>query len=197
MLKLLIIFAGLILLLIYLNDSDKNIIEYIKNSNNLFNSSGKINIISLENKDVLSITNFLKNKLSYEQILIPKNVSYHSQSEYNENDKFIFNKLSIIGINNNIEENNTIDLEFISMNNDTFISDQYLFGVNGNFVLKKILIKNKLTNNHHNHNNNNNNNNLESVINDIPDIIYLTTDSIEADTPINTTESIMNKIKNI
>lgn len=184
-----IIFVGLILLLIYLNDSNKNIIEYIKNNNNIFNSSGKINIISLKNKDVLSITNFLKNKLSYEQILIPKNVSYYSESEQDGNNKFIFNKLSIIGINNDIEENNTIDLEFIPMTSDTFISDQYLFGVNGNFVLKNILIKNKSTNNNYH--------NIESVINNIPDIIHLTTDSIEDDSPINTTESIISKIKNI
>ena len=191
MLKFLIIFAGLILVLIYLTDSDKNIIEYIKNNNNIFNISGKINIISLKNKDVLSITNFLKNKLSYEQILIPKNVSYYSESEKDGFNKFIFNKLSIIGINNGVEENNTIDLEFIPMTSDTFISDQYLFGVNGNFVLKNILIKNKPTNN------NNNNHNIEPVINDIPDIIHLTTDSIEDDTPLNTTESIINKIKTV
>ena len=88
----------------------------------------------------------------------------------------------------------TINFVFINSNN-TFISNQDLFGINGNFKL--ILDKNEnnkvenLVNNNENKINNikNDTNDTENIFTKVPDIIHLTSESeLEIDSIQETTE---------
>ena len=139
--------------------------------------------------DSLNILNFLKMKYTYDSILIPKILSYE-----NENNTIIFKNMEIIGIQsglhndpNIVETHHTITLKFIPINNDTFISEYNLFGINGNFYCESGTVNDK------------GNSANESVFDLIPDIIHLSSNNdeeIDKDTVVNTTESIIDRASN-
>ena len=180
--RVLLFLIMIFLLYLLLNISNENF------SNDLFNFSlfdNNLKIKKLHKNDTVTIINFLKSRIPFENILIPKNVSY---IEY-EN-KYVFKKIKIKCFNNEDEHEMIVDFEFIPTINDTFISDQYLFGKNGMFILqnnKKIneIQDNKLTDT-----------NIESVFNDIPEIIHLSenSDELDSESPTNTTDSFLKNI---
>jgi hypothetical protein len=177
---LLVIFLFLILLVLIINseftDNDKKIINKTKKiisnfSNNLNTNNNKE--ISIAEKN--GIITFLKNKLNYDEIMIPKNLIYEKI-----NNNLIFKNIKIIGINyeNTLDKktSHNIDLIFTINKDKMFLSQHYLYGNNGTFTLK-ILDKN-----------------INSNLVMIPDIIHLTSEDnlnnqIESDTELNTTES--------
>jgi len=175
---LFIIFLFLILLVLVINseftNNDKKIINKVKGVINHFSNTIKSN----DNKHITvaeknGIITFLKSKLNYDDVLIPKDLTYE---EYDN--KLFFKNIKIIGIDykNNIERKNShnIDLIFTKNNDNMFLSQHYLYGDNGTFTINN-LDENK-------------------ELNMIPDILHITTEenfnqNIESDSELNTTES--------
>jgi hypothetical protein len=174
---LVIIFLFLILLVVIINSeftlNDKIFINKAKQIVNNFSNTVK----SINNNDMTiteknGIINFLKNKLKYDDIMIPKIMNY----EKNNND-IIFKNIKIIGINyeNDNEKKNShnIDLIFTINTNNMFLSQHYLFSNNGTFTINYLDESNDLDM--------------------IPNIIHLTTEEkpnndIDSDSELNTTE---------
>tara|TARA_Y100000389_G_C17431036_1_gene502641 strand:- start:1116 stop:1739 length:624 start_codon:yes stop_codon:yes gene_type:complete len=165
-----------------------------KNISNVFKNKEKFKIIKLNYIDTQNILRFLQTKFNYDNILVPKDIEYKLE----ENNIFIFDDIKIIGKKFNygkeIINDHIISFKFTPNNNDTFISNQDLFGINGNFKITKI-----------NENNLNNvnivqnktkkiienvkNEDTENIFNNVPDIIHLTSESeIEIDSIQETTE---------
>ena len=141
MIKYILLFGIIIFILMYNSDNNFKksvtnftekcklfIFKLIKDNNNFKN-------ISLNYGDSQSILKFLQSKYNYDNILIPKNISYI----VNKDKTFSINDIEIIGKKfiNNTEMSTThnISLNFIPLGNNTFISNQDLFGINGNFYL--------------------------------------------------------------
>jgi hypothetical protein len=170
---LLIIFLLLILLVVIINSeftlNDKQFIDKAKQLvNNFSNTLKPINKNDMTITEKNGIINFLKNKLKYDDIMIPKIMNY----EKNDND-IIFKNIKIIGINyeNNNEKKNShnINLIFTINTNNMFLSQHYLYGNNGTFIIKHL-----------------DNNELDLV----PEIIHITTENndIETDSDVDTTD---------
>ena len=162
-----------------------------KNISNVFKNKENFKIIKLNYIDTQNILRFLQNKFNYDNILVPKDIEYKLE----ENNIFIFDDIKIIGSKFNegkeIINEHIISFKFIPNNNDTFISNQDLFGINGNFKITKInqnnvnIVKNKTKKVIENIKNED----TENIFNNVPDIIHLTSESeIEIDSIQETTE---------
>ena len=175
---LLVIFLFLIFLVLVINsdftNNDKKIIDkargVISNFSNTFTPIDTKQISIAEKNGIIT---FLKSKLNYDDIMIPRDLIY----EENNNNNLIFKNIKIIGIDykNNIEKNShNIDLIFTKNNDNMFLSQHYLYGFNGTFTINN-LDENK-------------------ELNMIPDILHITTEenlnkNVESDSELNTTES--------
>ena len=236
MIKYIFLFGFIVCILLYLNDFNfKNsvnntfqklkllVLKLIKDNNNFKN-------INLNYVDSQSILKFLQSKYNYDNILIPKNISYL----INKDKTFSIDNFEIIGnkFNDNIKISTThiISLKFVPLINNTFISNQDLFGINGNFYLisdsvkesdenevfkkkmeeDKNVMEKKEENKEIYEEKKIDSNNLEnkslpikdtvflendSILNKVPDIIHLTSESeIEIDSIQETTEDINQNI---
>ena len=175
---LLVIFLFLIFLVLVINsdftNNDKKIIDKAKGViSNFSNTFTPIDTKQISVAEKNGIITFLKSKLNYDDVMIPKDLSYEE-----DNNKLIFKNIKIIGIDykNNIERKNShnIDLIFTKNNDNMFLSQHYLYGANGTFTINN-LDENK-------------------ELNMIPDILHITTEEnlnkdIESDSELNTTES--------
>lgn len=165
-----------------------------KNISNVFKNKENFKIIKLNYIDTQNILRFLQTKFNYDNILVPKDIEYKLE----EKNIFIFDDIKIIGKKFNegkeIINEHIISFKFTPNNNDTFISNQDLFGINGNFKITKInennlnnvnIVKNKTKKVIENIKNED----TENIFNNVPDIIHLTSESeIEIDSIQETTE---------
>ena len=149
MIKYILLFGIIVFILLYSNDTNFKesinnftekiksfIFKMIKDNNNFKN-------INLNYVDSQSILKFLQTKYDYDNILIPKNISY-----FVDKDKtFSINDIEIIGKkfhnNTKISTTHNISLKFIPLINNSFISNQDLFGINGNFYFASVNFINK------------------------------------------------------
>ena len=188
----------------------------------IFEKNNNFRIIKLKYIDTQNILKFLKNKFKYDNILIPKDVTYKIEDK----NKFIFENIEIVGINykNNqrIITKKNISFKFTPINNNTFISNQDLFGINGHFHLikknkdkekndllniaetipqnisenipennPKNIPQNILQNDYSVKDSEMNSVDTENILNIVPDIIHLTSESeVEIDSIQETTEDI-------
>lgn len=192
----LLIFFTVFFVIYYHNSNFKNFIHNLfinlqTKFTNIFNSKEKFKILKLNYVDTQNILKFLQSKFNYDNILIPKDITYKK-----ENEKFVFNDIDIIGIkyinNKEIISKHNINFLFSQNENDTFISNQDLFGINGNF---KIISINNVNDNLKNNIENKKKpilteiNDTENIFNKVPDIIHLTSESeVEIDSIQETTD---------
>ena len=198
-----LILLTIFFILFYTNNNFKNKVfifsENFSNYKNkiqkIFSNKDTFKIIKLNYIDTQNILKFLQTKFNYDNILIPKDIKY----EHTKNNTYLFQNIEIIGIKylNNIENkiSNIINFVFIPNTNNTFISNQDLFGINGNFKL--ISIKNEDNNDNIINEKKNitkakyEGNDTENIFNKVPDIIHLTSESeIEIDSIQETTEEV-------
>lgn len=192
----------------------------------IFEKNNNFRIIKLKYIDTQNILKFLQTKFKYDNILIPKDVTYKIEDK----NIFIFENIEIVGINykNNqrIITKKNISFKFTPINNNTFISNQDLFGINGHFhLIKKNKNKEKndllniaetipqnipqnisenipetipqnvtqniLQNDYSVKDSEMNSVDTENILNIVPDIIHLTSESeVEIDSIQETTEDI-------
>jgi len=200
---------------IFFEDFKNGIIKIFEKNNNF-------RIIKLKYIDTQNILKFLQTKFKYDNILIPKDVTYKIEDK----NIFIFENIEIVGINykNNqrIITKKYISFKFTPINNNTFISNQDLFGINGHFhLIKKNKNKEKndllniaetipqniseniaetipqnvtqniLQNDYSVKDSEMNSVDTENILNIVPDIIHLTSESeVEIDSIQETTEDI-------
>ena len=192
----LLIFFTVFFVLYYHNLNFKNFIHNIFNNiqikfTNIFNSKEKFKIIKLNYVDTQNILKFLQSKFNYDNILIPKDITYKK-----ENEKFVFNNIDIIGIkyinSKEIISKHNINFLFSQNENDTFISNQDLFGINGTFKIISIdNMNDNLKNNIFNKKKQilTEINDTENIFSKVPDIIHLTSESeVEIDSIQDTTD---------
>jgi hypothetical protein len=172
-----------LIIVIYYTDNEKYLYDIFNNIKNKFthlfnNNSTQQNIISSNERDGLLF--YLKKKLNVDEIKLPKNLSFT-----NDNDKLISKNIEIHTrkYSDNKEYTYNIDIFFIINNNDTFISEYYLYNINGNFDI--------------NINNNDkppqpektqemkqvNNNLTDTFLNEIPDYIEISSEENTTATP--------------
>ena len=188
----------------------------------IFEKNNNFRIIKLKYIDTQNILKFLQTKFKYDNILIPKDVTYKIEDK----NIFIFENIEIVGINykNNqrIITKKNISFKFTPINNNTFISNQDLFGINGHFHLikknkdkekndllniaetipqnisenipennPKNIPQNILQNDYSVKDSEMNSVDTENILNIVPDIIHLTSESeVEIDSIQETTEDI-------
>jgi hypothetical protein len=185
-----IVLLTILLIIIYILSIDNNLDKFknkIKEFITVFKSK-KINY--LNEKDNINLLNYIKQHFSSNDNVIIPNKIYYNKTDvgYEMNDINII----IYKYNNNnfIEESYIINILFVPYKKEHYISNQTLFGLNGNY--KMTILNDNLDNN-------------TEIFSRIPDIIHLSEhesennleNNIENNSENNTTDTaeiIANKI---
>ena len=190
-----IVLLAVIMIIIYILSIDNNADKFKNKIKELFSVAKSKKINYLNEKDHRNLLNYIKQHFySDDNVTIPIKIFYNkTERGYEMNDVDII----CYKYNDNtfLEKPNKINILFVPHEKDNYVSNQTLFGIYGNYMIK--LLNNesivepqkeqnkkvKFTNNdtfisqNDNHDNNDNNETYTDVLDMIPDIIHLSEDN--------------------
>ena len=130
-----IVLLVIVIIIIYILSIDNNIDKLRNKFKDIFKVAKSKDINYMNNKDSLILLTYLKKQYNmFDNVMIPKKIFYNKIDDY-----YIIKNIDMIGYKitgNNINETSqNISIKFIPINNELFIGQYSLFGLNGNYYI--------------------------------------------------------------